>query len=111
MKPLVTNQLVLTWLCVFPANEETSKWKKLAYVTLTFVTIVSMMCAIVGSVAFLMEYASADLKLALYTLYPITAGGSMLYACIIVFFKRHRMPIIFEKLANIYQSSKNPFTF
>lgn len=61
---------------------------------------------ILSSAFFILKYLSIDLELALYALYQITSTGTVLYASVIVFFSRHRIPVIFNNLANIYLSSE-----
>lgn len=107
MEPLKTNQQVLTWLCVFPADQMTSKRKQLAYICLALTTVLSMSTISSGSVVFFVKYASTDLENALYALFQIFDCVGFLYACLVFFLSRHRIPSMFVNLAKIYRSSKN----
>lgn len=107
MEPLKINQQVLTWLCIFPANEATSKRKKLAYIGLALTTVVSMSIITLGSMVFFVKYVLTDLESALYALFQIFDCGGFLYACLVFYLSRHRIPSIFVNLAEIYRSSKN----
>lgn len=110
MVPLEMNRRVLMWLCVYPTDEKTSEWKKLAHVALTCITIISMVTIVLASGRFLIEYLSIDLEMALYSVFQISSCGSFLYACLIVLVSRQRILFIFENLTNIYRSSKDSYS-
>lgn len=106
MKPLETNQRVLRWFCILPSHEPASKWQKIVYITLTPTTIIAMVSIVTASAFFLLKYISIDLEMALYALFQISTCGSLLYACVVVFYSKHRIPIVFDHLADIYHSSE-----
>lgn len=109
MKPLPTNQRVLTWLCLFPASENTSNFVKLGYIVLTFVCITCMTANLIASVAFFIKSVSTELEKSLFALFQIVGSLSVWYMFITVFPSQHKIHAIFRRLSQIYDESKNCF--
>lgn len=109
MKPLQTNQRVLTWLCLFPASKNTSNFVKLGYIVLTFVCITCMTANLMASVAFFIKSVSTELEKSLFALFQIVGSLSVWYMFITVFPSQHKIHAIFRRLSEIYDESKNYF--
>lgn len=105
MKPLVTNQRVLTWLCVYPGEKTTSKIKQLAYIIFSLIVFSGILSSLIASVAYFMKFVSIDLEVALYAVSQIAAAASVLYAIVMTYFSRHGIASIFHKLSEIYDKS------
>lgn len=109
MKPLATHERVLTWLCIFPAANDTSKWKKSLYILLVFILFVLEVCALVSSLIFFLKNVSNNLEESLYSLFQISAFSCLTYFSFISFYSRHEIMAVFGKLAQIYADGENFF--
>lgn len=109
MVPLAIHKRVWTWLCVYPIDESTSKWKKLVYIIFTLVILAANLSIIPASVAFAMKFVSTDLEGSLHALFQITACTGIIFAMFSGFILRHKISTIFEQLTEIYNRSKNQF--
>lgn len=106
IKPLATNQRVLTWLCVYPAEKTTCKFKQMAYIFFSFVVFSGILSSLIASVAYFMKFVSIDLEVALYAVSQIAAAASVLYAIAMTYLSRRGITAIFQKLNEIYDQSK-----
>ena len=106
MKPLATGQRVLTWLCVCPPDETTSKWKKRAFIILSVCVFMADFSAFVTSVAYVQRFVSIDLEKSLCSMLQICAMGCVTYAYIHMFVLRHEITALLEHLSLIYKKSK-----
>lgn len=107
MKPLEMNRRVLTWLCVYPASENTSKSTKTLYVIFTLIILSGNLIGLGLSIDYFLKSASTDLEDSLYALFQILATAKMSYTMIVAYFLRHRITAIFVSLSDIYDASKN----
>ena len=60
MELLLTNQRVLMWLCLLPAKENTSKWKKRAYATIALAMILTDLAIFLASIMYMLKFMSID---------------------------------------------------
>lgn len=74
MKPLATNQYMLSWISVLPAEKSTIKWKKVAFKIFPLFLIVSNLAGAVASIAFFVKYITIDLEESLYALFQIAGN-------------------------------------
>lgn len=102
MRPLVTSQNVLTWLCVFATKSN----KKYFYIAITFLVIILILSGIFTSFTYLWKYISVDLDSSLYALFQVAGYSSAFYSTVVTAYMRHEIVAIFEKLSNIYKTSK-----
>lgn len=107
MKPLATHQRVLTWLCICPAENHTSKWKKSLYILLVFALFVVEVSAVVSSLVFFLKNVSEDLEESLYALFVIVGDVCLTYGSLVLFYKRHEITAFLEELEQIFAISKN----
>lgn len=107
MKPLVTNRRVLTWLCVHPADETTSKFEKISYFIFSLIVFSGILSSLIASIAFFYKYVKVDLEVALYAVSQIAAASSVLYAIIMTLFSRPGITDVFKRLTIIYNESKS----
>lgn len=101
----MTSQKMLTWICVYPADETVSKFKRATYAFAYAFILISNLCVLASSVAFFLKYVSVDLEQSLYAVFQITAYGSMTYLIIVSFLLRSKIPLVFDDLAKIYEAS------
>lgn len=103
MKPLVTNQRVLTWLCVYIPETKTSKIKQLAYFTFSIIVFSGILSSLIASVAYFRKYVLINVETALYAASQIAAASSILYAIVMTYFSRNGITKIFQTLRGIYK--------
>lgn len=104
--PLVTNRRVLQWLCVYPADENTSKSQQFAYILFTFIVFGGILVCFISSFFYFSKYYKTDLESALYTISQISGAIAIMYTIIITLFSRRGFVKIFHGLHHIYESSK-----
>lgn len=105
MKPLPTNQRVLTWLCLLPASANTSNLVKFGYILLTILCIVNITANLAASTVFFMKAVSTEFEKSLFALFQISGGIGVWWMFISVFPLRRNIQGIFEKLSEIYDES------
>lgn len=106
MKPLVTTTLVCRWFCICAPEDNSTTSKKIAYILLTSIAFVVTLALVAASMTFFMKNVSNDLEEALYALCQIVVHSGLLYVIIVAFFLRHKIRVIFNSLAEIYDASK-----
>lgn len=106
MNPLSLNRKWLTWLCVYPIENDASRKKKIACVAFALTVILVLTLALIASVVFFLRFVSNDLEGALYALSFIIGFSACLYIVLIAFIKRQKIVLVFSDLAQIYDSSK-----
>lgn len=109
MKPLVTDQRIMTWLCLLPAKENISKGRKGVSLLLVLGIIVANLTVISSSSMYVIKYASVDLQETLVGLCQAIGVIPMTNSIVIAFVHRHKIPPIFEKLSEIYDKCMNLF--
>lgn len=106
MIPLETNRWVLTWLCVFPPERHTSKWKRLAHVAFSLTVFFINAGSFFGSLAFFLKYMSVDLEQCIFALVQMIGEVNMSYISIITFLLRDKIKAIYDNLSRIYRARK-----
>lgn len=109
MKPLATNQRLLTWLYLCPATELSDKKTKFARIARILLILSSNLIVIASSVTFVVKFSSIDLAGCLYSLSQLTFCASVTYAIITTFFLRHKLSHLFKSISNIHDTCKNFF--
>lgn len=111
MKPLETNQRVLTWLCGYPPNESTGKSKRIAYIVFTVNVIIAMTLFVAAGANFIYRHISISLEESLFSLFHTLGAVSMLYQCVAIVVLRHELAAIFDGLSKIYNESEENLHF
>lgn len=106
IKPLQTNRLIMTWLCLCHEDEATSKWKKLAYIICALTLSFAFFSMSVVSVTFVVKYFKVDLEEALYAVFQVSGYFAQIYTMISAFILRNEISGIFLKLYDIYDACK-----
>lgn len=109
MRPLITSQRMLIWLCLCPGDENISKRDKFHHILFTFTLYVIAIITFACSAAHFSMYLRIDLEKSLYSLFQISAVISVTYTTITVFFLRHKIAAIFMNLSEIYKASESRF--
>lgn len=108
MEPMVMNRKVLTWLCMYPFEDGTSCFMKLAYIIYTFITFVVNLSAVFCAGAFIYKYIKSDLERCLYSLLHIVAHSAIVYIQIAACLLQNKIKTdIFDHLSMIYVASKS----
>lgn len=104
MKPLATTQQILTWICILPADKNISTWSKRGYIALVLALILADFTVFVSSLMYVFKFISIDVLETSIGLYQVAASIIMANAIIVAFLFRHKIPSIFEKLSEIYET-------
>lgn len=106
MKPLVTSQRVLIWLCMCSSERIASQSKKLMYAIFGLISVLSTIVGLIAAVTFVYKYMFTSLELTLYVLMNVSGGAGLLYSWAVAFTARDKVNAIFERLSLIYDASK-----
>lgn len=106
IKPLVTNRLVFTWLCVCPADEATNKWKRIGYIALILAILTVVTSMDIASGTFLVKNFSVNFEESLYAISQLSCHLTVLYEVILSLIFREKINALFAKLSEIYEERK-----
>lgn len=113
MRPLVTQQRVLTWFCLCPAPGGTCKFLKLKYILICGILMLNQSICFLSCSAFFFMFLSTNLKESLFALFSMAANSSVPHQMIIALFSQHRILNVIESLSEIYDASEyfTPFCY
>lgn len=103
MVPLKTNRCVLTWLCIYPAAEDTSKWSKLAHKVFTLSVLAYNVAAISISIR---SFEVDDLEQLIFSVLHFAAELNSIYVFASTLILRHEITAMIDRLIEIYQKRK-----
>lgn len=106
MKPLKTVQKLLKLLCLCTPDEDTSKWKKVAFITITCVLVSTQVFVCIESVAFLYNFMPKDFEHFLFAAAITLSRLSMLYIILVAILLAKEIPTIFSSLLELYEARK-----
>lgn len=106
MTPLETNRRILTWLCIYPVNENASEQHKILRSLFGIGVFVANLMVFIVSIVFLVKFASTDIEEALFSVIQLAGTGNILYVSIIIFIVRHKIVGLFKSLDKIYEERK-----
>lgn len=107
MRPLETNQLLLTWLYAFPPDESSIKWKRIVHFVFSSGVLIAHFLSVMAGGTFIFKFVSIDLEEAIFALFHTIAACNMFYQSIVIVLLRHKFTAIFKDLSTIYDKSKN----
>lgn len=99
---LPTHRIVWTLLCVYPVDEKVSKWKKWAVSLFPLISFAAHISLIASSIAYILEFVWIDLESCLIAFGQFVAFSPIVFVLPIAFLCRHKIVIVFEKLAEIH---------
>lgn len=105
MRPLSTNCQVLTWLCIYPVDDENS-WKKPLYLIISAISLIIITSVLLSSVVFFFDNYSIDLKVSINAIYQMTAFFGVTYMYVNAIFMRKTFTKFLETLKKIYEKRK-----
>lgn len=103
MVPLETNRRILTWLCVYPADKNTSKWQKRGYAVFSAAVVFMNCFGFTVSSAFYLKFASTDPDEAIFAIIQMPASAYTIYISIATIILRQKITDIFQTLSTIYE--------
>lgn len=109
MRPLPTNQRMLTWICVCPLESRDSKWMKPFCVIFALTTFLAVSSCVLSSVIFFSSNVSKDVEESLYALFQISAFSGVAYMAIVAFYSRKKINAFLETLTAIHDERKHIF--
>lgn len=107
IKPLATNQRVLTWICVCPVESTTSKNTKLLCIMFTITLYLIILIAFASSFVFFIENISIDMEKSFYALLQLIVFTGQAYVLMSIFISRHKITAFIKTLSDIYETSMN----
>lgn len=106
MTPLETNRLILTWLCVYPADENATELHKILRLLFGIGVFVANLLVFIASIVFLVKFASIDIEEALFSVIQLAGTSNIIYVSVIIFVVRHKFVGLFKSLDKIYEQRK-----
>lgn len=103
MEPLETNRIVLKWICIYPAVQGTSTWKKLTHFTCLLFILCYNVISIVVSINSFLETNAED---AVYTLVPLFAEIDCIFVFIATLISRSKVTAMINDLTKICKKCK-----
>lgn len=110
-EPLKTNLVVLKLLCMYPVDSKTGVLTRVAFITFTTITLAVLAITDIGSAVFFWKHLSIDLIKALQGMAQAILVFNALYTCLILFYARHQVKAMLDKLTDIYNASKKRIEF
>lgn len=105
MRPLERNRRVLTWLCLYPPNDDTSTVMKWIYPIAPFAFFIVDLTAIIASALFFWKFRSTDIGKALNGCWQIAGFALTIYQFTVMYLSRHNIKQALDALSDIYNSS------
>lgn len=107
MRPLSTTKQILIWLCMYPAHESSSRWRKTAYCAFGLAIFCINLFTLFAHLAFFIKFVSSDVYGSFFAFMAMDAVTGMCYTMMIAFIMRHQIQNIFERLAKIYKDCES----
>lgn len=106
MEPLKLNRMWLSWLGVYPPDENASSTMKFICSIFPVIVLCGDLAGLFAGATFFLRSISVDLESAMYSLCQIAGLGNMAYMMIVSFFLRQKFTDTINGLMNIYRESK-----
>ena len=106
MQPLATTKRIMTWLCMCPSDESTSRQKRV-YIAYSSAVLIINLISFSASLAYCIQFFYTDFEGAAFAFMVDIAGVGLIYSMIIAILMRQQILNIFTCLSTIYNSSKN----
>lgn len=104
MKPLPTNQQMLTWFFLLH-NKNSSIWMKMGYIGFSLINFGLLLCHVIASVVFASKFVSIDLERSLYAIYQFFCWTPIIYMFLVALHSRHKITAFIDELSKIYNAS------
>lgn len=104
MKPLASNQRVLTWLCLLPPTKgKNGEEECKTSVSLVVVLILTDLAVFVTCLWYILKFTSLGVQDITIAMCQFLGSIPMANSLVVAFFLRHRIPPAFEKLSKFYE--------
>lgn len=111
IEPLATNQRVMTWLCMRPADESTSKQSIAMHIAFIITVCTFEFCCLMSSGVFFVKFVRTEFEASLYGFFQVAGHTPTFVAIIVALAYRQRIAAIFTKLSEIYTARKYTLWF
>lgn len=108
---MVTNRRVLTWCCVHPIDENTSKLKKLVYIAFTLFCLAVQVIGVTSSTVRFLNTMAIDFNESLYALFQIAAISGVIYMIGVAMLMGSKISQFFGTLEHICDASMKHLLF
>lgn len=105
MEPMQASKRVLIYFSLYPNNDESKKWTRVARCILPLLYVVIISCAILGCLSFIMKFKSTNMEATLFTVMVALVYVGLIFIMAFAFFSRSNLASMFEGLSEIYQAS------
>lgn len=106
IKPLKTTQQVLTWLCIFPPQQNTRKLQKLMYKVFSLTVFMVLSFQVCASLAYVWKFIAIDFETSMDAAHPIMGWIPLINSFVVMSLLKQRIIEIFTTLSNIYDKRK-----
>lgn len=107
MKPLKTIQQVLTWLCIYPTENNTGIWRKFICMVTASIVIGTLSAAVLAGLAFVRKFIAVDFNSSLDAVYVVMGFIPLINSFVMMILLNHYIVAIFDALNNIYDERKS----
>lgn len=101
-----TIKRVMVWLSMYPTDQQTSIWRKVAHVIVTILLFTINFTGFVANCTYFWKYLLIDIEGSLLAIMLACGIGGLVYSYAILIIMQHRMYAMYEKLSSIYDASK-----
>lgn len=106
IKPLEFNRILLTWICLHPADDSTSTSRRWSHRLFAFLVFMLNLTAALATLLFLLANRSENLKDDIYAFAITICYFAANVAMILEYSFKHTVIAVFEQLTEIYDTSK-----
>lgn len=106
-EPLVTNRRCLTWLCVYPPDESTSRWERIFHNIFFATTLAVQIGTVAAYLVFSWKFASIHASQSVLAFMGAVMSFNVAYMALVGrLLLGHKIRSIFDHLSTIYKASK-----
>lgn len=106
MRPLVTPEYVLSWLCIYLPDATVTKSQKILHVSFTSTLLTIQTIGMAAGLMFAAKNISMELVKSLFESLISFNHGYTVYCALLAFILRKEIPNIFLHLSEIYKECK-----
>lgn len=105
MTRLRTFRLILKWVAIYQLDPDELKWKKIISLVFFVASVILQIWSIQSSLLFFVTFLSIDLEISVDCLYGLVGALNTMNLLLSMFFLRHKVNDIFDKLTAIFAQS------
>lgn len=96
----------MKWLFMLEPEKSSNRKQRIAYLLVALCVLSFNINCVAAHLAFFLKYLRTDLNKSMFALMGVIPGSGSVYVEIIGIIFRHRMPIIYEQISDIFNSGK-----